>query len=1447
MKNHYYNINLTGTEDRRPVRVKSAFLPLLLALAIITLPLKKAVAQSAPTLSYSSPQVYLPNTVITPLSPTSSGVATPAYSTTPVTINTSLSSPFGVATDAAGNLYVSDLATKIVKEFPVGGGTPVIIGSGEFSHPEGITVDAAGNVYAAGDYNGMVTEILKSDGSAVNSGTGFNEFSGVAVDAAGNIYVADFGSNNPVKEILKSNGSTVPIGTGFSNYCIAVATDATGNVYVADTHNAIKEILASNGSTIDLGSGFSNPQGVAVDALGNVFVSDQGNGAIKEIPVGSNTPVTLVSGLTNPGQIAVDGAGNIYFVDTTTGTVQEIKPLGGYYINALPPGLSFSNSSGVISGTTVGNVPPTNYTVTAYNANGSATAVINITVGTPPAPTLSYASPVTYTTNQVITSLVPQSSAVAQFGYNSAPILVGSGYNNNQGIATDAAGNVYVSDFYNKAVKEIPANGGPQVTIATGLNGPIGITLDRAATTLYVAESSSNDIKKIPLNGDSPTILGTGLNTPTGVAVDAAGNIYVADYLNNAIKKISATDGSTTSVGSGYSYPFAIAIDEAGNLYIADVYNNEIKKIQGGNGTISVIGTGFSSPEAVAVDATGNVYVTDFDHKAVKVITVGDGSTSTIAGGFVYPQGIAVDGAGNVFVDDTGPDKVLKFAPVGGYFINSALPAGLSFSNSSGIVSGTPTTVSAAKNYTVTAYNITGSANATVNLNVVAPVTITSITRQYAALTNTYYAAYNVVFSGPVTGLTPSNFSVTATNGITGTSVNSVSGSGNTFSVVVFTGTGNGTVTLNLDNDLGMEPGVSTALPFAGDTYTIDKTPPSASPLVFSSNNANPAIAYIGNTVSLVFGSSKTIQAPVVTIAGHNVTAVSTGTNAYKASYTITAGDTYGRVHFTLAMTDLAGNTSSYDDVTAGDDVEFVSQNASTSNAGLSVTLSTGSLLTFVSNLHNVKTYTTSVTHGTASMMVTPTATDPSASITVDGHSVKSGANSQPIALNSDTTTISVSITAADGVTRQTYAILVSQGASSNAGLSVALSTGSLLTFVSNLQNIKTYTTSVASGTTSLTVTSTASDPSARITVDGQPVQSGAKSQQIALHSDTTTISVSITAADGVTRRTYAILVSQGASSNAGLSVTLSTGSLLTFVSNLQNIKSYTTSVANGTATLTVTPIASDPSASITVDGQPVQSGAKSQQIALNSDTTTISVSITAADGVTRRTYAILVSQGASSNAGLSVMLSTHSLLTFVSNLQNIKTYTASVKHGTASLTVIPTASDTSASITVDGQPVQSGANSQLIALNSDTTTISVSITAADGVTRRTYAILVSQDAATINSDNTLSLINLSNSGPQIAGDEIKVHNAVSPNGDGVNDVLVIEGIAAYPDNKLTIINRSGNVLYEVSGYDNVTKVFDGHSSKTRAMQQAGTYFYMLQYKVNGDTKSKTGYIVLKY
>ena len=97
----------------------------------------------------------------------------------------------------------------------------------------------------------------------------------------------------------------------------------------------------------------------------------------------------------------------------------------------------------------------------------------------------------------------------------------------------------------------------------------------------------------------------------------------------------------------------------------------------------------------------------------------------------------------------------------------------------------------------------------------------------------------------------------------------------------------------------------------------------------------------------------------------------------------------------------------------------------------------------------------------------------------------------------------------------------------------------------------------------------------------------------------------------------------------------------------------------------------------------------------------------------------------------------------------------------------------------------------------------------------------------------------------------IKVVNVITPNGDGIHDVLAINGIENYPNNTLRIYNRWGVLVFQTKAYNTMGNVFDGTSQgrvtlDTDRKLPAGTYFYVLEYGVqNANLKQLTGYIYL--
>jgi gliding motility-associated-like protein len=248
-----------------------------------------------------------------------------------------------------------------------------------------------------------------------------------------------------------------------------------------------------------------------------------------------------------------------------------------------------------------------------------------------------------------------------------------------------------------------------------------------------------------------------------------------------------------------------------------------------------------------------------------------------------------------------------------------------------------------------------------------------------------------------------------------------------------------------------------------------------------------------------------------------------------------------------------------------------------------------------------------------------------------------------------------------------------------------------------------------------------------------------------------------------------------------------------------------------------------------------------SNPVFLINASTTISIVVVSPDMKGSQTYTVTVARP---HPVLTFTVSEGKLDSTLVNQNSLPSFTDTVANSVSSITVTPTLSDSQATVSVNGVKVVSGTPSAPITLAVGTNSIDVSVstsTAGFG-----ELITVTRAAAPVNSFDAGFSVSKPKEAPILVDDGIVVHQAISPNGDGINDFLVIENISQYPDNKLTIVNRSGQQVFETKGYDNTSKVFDGHG-KNGQMQLPGTYFYQLDYTVSGIIKHKTGYLVLKY
>lgn len=682
-----------------------------------------AVALFAPLVSSTHAQNAASSYVFTTLAGRSNGGTTDGTGT-----NAKFNNPLGIAIDGAGNLIVADGGNNTIRQVTPAGevttlyglaGSPIesVDGAGNaarFGYPIGVAIDSAGNIYVSDLSNairkitpagvvttlagptGSLTANLASAGNVDGPGNAarFNFPSGLALDAAGNLFVADQG-NHTIRQITPAgvvstfagsagnSGSANGEGTAARfNHPNALMMDAAANLYVSDAgNNTIRKITSAGvvttlagtagpeGSADGTGSAarFDELNGLAFDPSGNLFVCDANNRAIRKITpdgvvttfagskgnYGSADGTGSAARFSNPIGIVADRVGNLYVTDGDDRTVRKITPAG---VVTTLAGQNQTFSIGSANGT--GSAARFNWPAkVALDSTG------NLYVCDAENYTVRKVTPA-----GVVTTLAGQagSSGIAE-GTGSA-----ARFGDNQGIAVDAAGNVFVSDW-SRIRKITPAGvvthfagGAPGSAIngtgaAARFSGPTGEIAIDSDGNLYLADTSNHIIRKITPAALVTTFAGTAgsrgsadgtgsaarFNSPLGIAVDAVKNVYVADNEGRLIRKITPAGVVSTLAGAAVE---SLSVDGAGSA------------------------ARFNGVTGLAVDAAGNVFAADEVDYVIRKITPA-GVVTTIAGSvqvdgssdgpgadarFAGPRGIAVDKAGNLYVADSGTNTIRK-------------------------------------------------------------------------------------------------------------------------------------------------------------------------------------------------------------------------------------------------------------------------------------------------------------------------------------------------------------------------------------------------------------------------------------------------------------------------------------------------------------------------------------------------------------------------------------------------------------------------------------------------------------------------------------------------------------------------------------------------------------------------------------------------------------------
>lgn len=344
-----------------------------------------------------------------------------------------------------------------------------------------------------------------------------------------------------------------------------------------------------------------------------------------------------------------------------------------------PPGLSFSATTGILTGTPTAGAAQQRYTVTATNSGGTATADLTIAV--------AGAAP-------IIATFTPTPSVVEQ---GSAALLEWT-------LAGDPADSVTFEGF--GVLGSTSRSVWPRRRQAYTLEAS-----NRLGSSVATVTVAARGLELLAGNLDGPGwrdgVAEARFNRPYDVAVDSASNIYVVDFWNHTIRKIAPGGVVTTLAGqpgqigaedgtgssASFRNPAGVAIDPAGNLYVTDRGNNTIRKVTPA-GVVTTLagqaynpgsadGTGsaarFNGPTGITWTPAGDLVVVDYISHTLRRVTTagvvttlagsaGDPGTSDGTGSaarFKYPWGVVAHSDGYFYVADSLNQTIRKVSSAG--------------------------------------------------------------------------------------------------------------------------------------------------------------------------------------------------------------------------------------------------------------------------------------------------------------------------------------------------------------------------------------------------------------------------------------------------------------------------------------------------------------------------------------------------------------------------------------------------------------------------------------------------------------------------------------------------------------------------------------------------------------------------------------------------------------
>ena len=661
------------------------------------------------------------------------------------------------------------------------------------------------------------------------------------------------------------------------------------------------------------------PTAITSTATYTITASNSGGSATTSVSITVNDAA--------PSSIAYSGSPftlNKGTAMTTAIPTSSGGPVSSWSISpSLPSGLSFSSTTGAISGTPTATSTSTSYTVTATNTGGSATATISITVNDAPPSAVSYSgSPFTLTKGVAMTAANPSASGGAVTSWSVSPSLpAGLSLDTSTGAISGTP--TAITSVANYTVTATNGGGSNSTVVSIVVN-------DVAPSSITYTPSSLSLTKDVTMSAITPTSSGGAVTSwsisatlPTGLSFDTStgaisGTPTTISSSTSYTVTASNTGGSATAIVTiqvNVAAPSSISYSPSSLTLAKGVSMSTVTPTAGGGPVASwsitpTLPSGLTfNTSTGAIGGTPTAVSSSTSYTVTATNAGGSGTaTVTIAVNDIAPSGVTYTPSTLSLTKDSAMTTVTPTSSGGtvtSWSISATLPAGLSFDTSTGAISGTPTAVTSAATYTVTASNTGGSATTTVTIlvNDAAPVIAYSpssltLTKGSAMSTLTPSSSGGAVTSWSISPSLPNGLTFnTSTGVISGTPTVVSSSNSYTVTATNLGGTGTATVTIQV-NDVSPYSIVYTGSPFTLTKGTaITTVTPSAGGGTVVSWSISPTLP-----AGLLFSSS------TGAISG-TPTAVSSQTQ-----YTVTASNSGGSSTATVTITvnDIAPSSIVY-------------------------------------------------------------------------------------------------------------------------------------------------------------------------------------------------------------------------------------------------------------------------------------------------------------------------------------------------------------------------------------------------------------------------------------------------------------------------------------------------------------------------------------------------------